>query len=398
MTHNVKESRIKALLKKTDNEEVLFHHRFATSTIDIRNACHPFSTKDNFDYQYVGVHNGVVRNSWQLRTEHEKLGIKYVSIQENNSFNDSEALIYDLARYFEGQVDDLTAYGSIAFIVVKRDKEGNPLQLFFGHNAGSSTLKMKKTANSLTVSSEGEGDHVPINMLHIYDYETNEIRTRDMYIPSSGYSTGGSAWNHAQQHTQLKHIRTNTTTYPNNRDTTPHKSIDYENDRFSIPRDEEQDVKDLKREMDSEFTMRDGDKQQVGRAIFEAHHYNAMLAAVTATIEIQECDAWMSTIDRWATSSKEDNDEESYEALVGYWMDLGSYKEMMTELADEYEKFAKGNGNNYIWLSRAKREETGSQPLGFHGSTKRVSNNHVTNHTDPKLLPSSVLANNNKEL
>lgn len=204
LVHNIKETRIKTLLKRTrgENQEVLFHHRLSTSTADVRNACHPFSTKDTFDYEYIGVHNGMVSNSYLLKSDHEELGIKYVSTQppEGSSmikkFNDSEALIYDLARYFEGHVDKLKAYGTIAFIVIRMDRTGKARKLFFGTNRQS--LVMKRTKNSLVVSSEGAGEAVPNNVLHMYDYDTNELTTQPMEIPASySYNRSGSTYSHS---------------------------------------------------------------------------------------------------------------------------------------------------------------------------------------------------------
>jgi len=187
LTHNTKESRILSLLRKQDAPEVLMHHRLPTSTPNVRNACHPFSTKDVFENQYVVIHNGMVWNSQTLRKTHEELGIKYVSVQdETNKFNDSEALTYDLARYFEGQVDHLTASGSIAFIVIKRNADGKPMTLFFGRN--TSPLKMKHTKHSLTLSSEGEGVDVKPHTLYSYSYDTGELFTTKMTIPG-GYSS-----------------------------------------------------------------------------------------------------------------------------------------------------------------------------------------------------------------
>lgn len=186
LTHNTKEGRILSLLRRSEAREILFHHRFPTSTANVRNACHPFSTKEYFESNYIVVHNGVLHNEHELKREHEKLGIKYVSEQENGRFNDSEALAFDLARYFEGQVDTLTARGSIAFIAIKRDLAGKPMGVFFGRNYGN-PLKMKKTQFSLTLSSEGEGREVEANTLYYFNYDTEELTTRPLTIPSAYY-------------------------------------------------------------------------------------------------------------------------------------------------------------------------------------------------------------------
>lgn len=188
LTHNVRESRILSLLKREKAaSEILFHHRFPTSTENVRNACHPFSTKDVFENNYIVVHNGVVRNPKDLKKEHDNLGIKYVSEQKDGRFNDSEALAFDIARYLEGDVDGISAEGSIAFIAIKRDRLGKPMTLFFGRNTGN-PLKMKKTTNSITLSSEGEGKLIDPNVLYSLSYDTDEISERDLVIPT-GYTT-----------------------------------------------------------------------------------------------------------------------------------------------------------------------------------------------------------------
>lgn len=154
-----------------------------TSTPNVREGCHPYSTKDYFENNYILVHNGVVRNTETLQAEHKKLGIDYVSLQETGRFNDSEALAYDIARYLEGEKTYITAAGSIAFIAIKRDKAGKPMTLFFGRNNGN-PLRMKKTKFSLTLSSEGEGELIEANYIYSFSYDTYELTRRECTIPS----------------------------------------------------------------------------------------------------------------------------------------------------------------------------------------------------------------------
>lgn len=186
LTHNPREGRILSLLRRTKASEILFHHRFPTSTGNVRTGCHPYSTKDYFEHQYIVVHNGVLSNSYALRDAHYKAGIKYVSEQEDGRFNDSEALTYDLARYFEGQVEYLTAAGSIAFIAIKL-KAGKPVAVLFGRNYGN-PLKMQRTKKNLTLSSEGAGTDVEAHQLHVFDYKTQTVTRTPMQIPHSIYN------------------------------------------------------------------------------------------------------------------------------------------------------------------------------------------------------------------
>ena len=186
LTHNPVERRALTLLKRENASEILFHHRFPTSTANVRSSCHPFSTKHYLKYNYVGVHNGVLWNEDKLKEEHELLGIKYVSEQLNGRFNDSEALIYDVGRYIEGDVKSITAKGSIAFVVVQRTNKGKPVALYFGRNEGS-PLILKEDDNGISISSEGSGKVVEPHMLYRFDYKTHVITKERCVIPS-GYT------------------------------------------------------------------------------------------------------------------------------------------------------------------------------------------------------------------
>ncbi len=184
LTHNVREGRILSLVRRNKANEILFHHRYPTSTANVRNACHPFSTKDAYKHNYILVHNGVLSNEDTLKERHYKEGIEYVSMQDNGRYNDSEALTHDVAQYIEGKVDKLTAKGSIAFIVIQRDKKGRKKNLYFARNSGN-PLKIKQTAFSLTLSSEGEGLMVQENMLHRYNYKTKKMDKTPLEVPTT---------------------------------------------------------------------------------------------------------------------------------------------------------------------------------------------------------------------
>lgn len=375
LTHNIKETRILALLKKQEPKEALFHHRYATSTINVRNACHPFSTKDRFAYQYVGAHNGVVRNAKELREQHIKLGYEYVSVQENGSFNDSEALIYDLARYFEGEVDTVTASGTIAFIVIKRDRTGRPMTLFFGHNSGN-PLVMKRTEHSLTVSSTGEGEHVPINMLHIFDYETKTLRTRDMHIPLQ-YATRAGGYSYSKSGSP-----TYRTPNPSSYDDGDSAWNRYMDEKYNVKKtiplggNEGEILAKVKKSLENEYNMRPGTKEDIKKEILKENQGKLMAGAISATLESYEAREEQSLMNSWISHEK---DEDTQTQIVEYWTNLEEYANNLEEIADELYSKAR---------EEEEAEKTGKAPLGFQ----------VKNTTDPKLLPSTVLANNNKEL
>jgi predicted glutamine amidotransferase len=187
-----KERKIKSWLKNHPTNEIMFHHRYPTSTDNVKNACHPFSSRDFFgkNKNYVLVHNGMLWNADELKAEHEKLGIEYYSVQPDGRFNDSEALMWDVALYLEGKQDRLHAYGSIAFICIA--KRGKKESLFFGRN--SSPLKMASTEHSLFLASElkhKRAEDIDANHLYEFDYETRLITKEPLVVPSDHYEAEG---------------------------------------------------------------------------------------------------------------------------------------------------------------------------------------------------------------
>lgn len=195
MVKEANEEQILKWLVKYDSNMILFHHRRPTSTVNVKRAAHPFSTKDYFgDNQYILVHNGHVSNAYELQEEHEKLGIQYQSILQDGTFNDSEALAWDFALTIEGKQDELEAYGGIAFICLKLHK-GKPERLYFGRN--HNPLNLKRDKNSISLSSEGEGEMIEPQVLYNYHYASNRLTNRRFAIPSYTYtnSYSGSAYN-----------------------------------------------------------------------------------------------------------------------------------------------------------------------------------------------------------
>lgn len=186
LAHNTSEHRILDLLKNEayESTEILFHHRFPTSTDNRQNACHPFSTRANkhaFDHNYVLVHNGIVSNASALKADHEKTyGIEYIS-DENGKFNDSEALLYDVALFLDGKQTELKAQGSIAFIVKRDDGK-----TYFARNAGS-PLVYELTSRGITVRSEGTGKSIEPNRLYEFDADTKALTSGELTIPSYSY-------------------------------------------------------------------------------------------------------------------------------------------------------------------------------------------------------------------
>lgn len=182
---NPDENGILKYLNNHPSTEIMFHHRFPTSTENVKNACHPFSTGKFFKNNYVLVHNGVISNPKEMHTKHEALGIKYSSMQPDGDYNDSEALLWEVALFLEGQQEEIEAKGSIAFICIKNDEKGED-KLFYARN--TSPLKMWRSNKGIMLSSEGQGTIVPSYELHTYDYNTHRITSKDLVLPTYSYT------------------------------------------------------------------------------------------------------------------------------------------------------------------------------------------------------------------
>lgn len=186
LIRETQEGGIKRWLKNYPSQEILFHHRFPTSTDNVKNACHPFSTGKYFDKCYVLVHNGWITNAYELKAAHEKLGIVYHSNQPNGyEFNDSEALLWDVALYLEGEQTELKAQGAIAFIVMEI---GKPNKLHFGRNSSPLNLAFDEQV-CLMLSSEGKGKSIDPHQLYTYDYKKHAIEQKFLTIPTTVYAT-----------------------------------------------------------------------------------------------------------------------------------------------------------------------------------------------------------------
>lgn len=169
--------------KKRQNDFIMFHHRWPTSTVNVRRAAHPFSTGDYFgDTKYVLVHNGHVSNSSTLKKTHEELGIAYTSQLQDGTFNDSESLLWDVAMTLEGRQDSLKAYGGIAFVAAKL-VDNEVTHLYFARNYGR-PLNMLRNDEGIMLSSEGEGEPIAKNTLYTYNYKLDRLTHRHFSVHS----------------------------------------------------------------------------------------------------------------------------------------------------------------------------------------------------------------------
>lgn len=411
LVHNVKETRIKALLRRTrgKNDAVLFHHRRSTSTPDVRNACHPFSTKDTFENEYIGIHNGMIHNSHELKQQHAELGIHYVSTQDPNEFNiikfnDSEALIYDLALFFEGKIDKLKAAGSDAFIVVKNDPTGKKTKLFFGHNSGS-PLVMQRSKRSLTIASVGRGEQVPPNKLHIFDFETKELRVIDMDIPVSNYKAPvypapytipASSRYHESHETKFpSSTLSNEEEHENywiREGSEPEDEYDYTDtdydeldpDDFSTDGNmviasmlkenrikRKKNSKNLKDwfgyDTNGDFIMRPGSKKQIKASLIKQNFGKISAASLAAEGEVEGCQEEMARINDVGLNQ---TDEDEIEETLDYYTRLTMYLDDLMDIAVELYEDAKTQEERAKKLAKAKEEDKSVNANLFLPSTR----------------------------
>lgn len=184
-------------LKKSDTHDIMFHHRYPTSTPNFAPASHPIKVSHkSLKYDYFMVHNGVIWNDKALKAEHEKLGFKYnteiekvyqcqgkvLSIEK--CFNDSEALAIALAISIDQEGKGIDAIGSIAFVMYQVKKNSTKVvRQFYGRNYGSPLL-VEHAKDFTAITSAGSGTVVPTNILFWHDYETGRDDMREFIVGS----------------------------------------------------------------------------------------------------------------------------------------------------------------------------------------------------------------------
>lgn len=179
------ENDILKALEKSDADEILFHHRFPTSTPNIVEATHPIVVKNKkLKYDYYVVHNGVIFNDVFLKGQHNNEGYKYTTVIETKTitnkntystecFNDSESLAIDFVKSIETG-SKMESEGSIAVIALQVDKKTkNAVALYYGRNKNN-PLCVEIQKDFFAISSE-TGKEIPTDTLFRYDYVTNEI-------------------------------------------------------------------------------------------------------------------------------------------------------------------------------------------------------------------------------
>lgn len=179
------EKDILAELEKSTADEILFHHRFPTSTPNFVEATHPIEVKHHsLKYNYYVVHNGVITNDEDLKEKFEKEGFVFTTkmkkqwITKGNTysseiFNDSESLAIDIAKAIENGTP-IKSHGAIAVIALQVEKKTKKaIALYYGRNYGN-PLKIEEFGDFFGLSSE-EGKLLDTNFLYRYDYATGEV-------------------------------------------------------------------------------------------------------------------------------------------------------------------------------------------------------------------------------
>lgn len=203
------EHEIMQMLDKETAPEILFHHRFPTSTPNMEEQAHPLHVKnDIFEFEYFVAHNGVIRNPFLRKQEHDKLKIPYTTelrpfwkatsgksyyADGALKFNDSEALAIDTALVLEGKVRGIESEGSAAVIALKI-KDGMVIDRIFYHNSGN-PLKIDDTKHMVTVASQGHGQELYTTYFaHLTDYKL-EIMPERIFTPTAyrSYHHAGSS-------------------------------------------------------------------------------------------------------------------------------------------------------------------------------------------------------------
>ena len=190
------EEDIKAKLLAVDCDDLIFHHRFPTSTPNFKECAHPIRVShDMLAYDYYTIHNGCLYDDEAYKKSHEQMGFKYTtecstdwkvggrSIYHEDKWNDSEALAIELALDLDRGGSGVDIMGSIAFITAQVDKTTNKVRhIFWGRNSYSPLRADTLKGVFTSLASEGQGKTVPTSMLFTYDYDTDETTEREYMV------------------------------------------------------------------------------------------------------------------------------------------------------------------------------------------------------------------------
>lgn len=207
------EADMRTAVKLLPHENILLHHRFPTSVVNLPETAHPIRVKNReLSNEYYLLHNGHISNDMELHEKHLALGYRYSTEIETRyvvqkrlyygsaSWNDSEALGIELARAIEGKSTKVDAKGAIAYMILQV-KRGKPIALYYGTNGGNPLTRLQK--NDITIiASEG---YAPIaaNIGYRLDLATQTETQSGISLISQpathsrGYSDTEYKWGHS---------------------------------------------------------------------------------------------------------------------------------------------------------------------------------------------------------
>lgn len=190
------EKEILERLNQLSGDEMMFHHRFPTSTANVFEAAHPIRVSNsNLKYDYYLVHNGIISGTDKWKEYHESIGFRYTTeilkqvktkerlVTLDCDYNDSEVLAIEMAIAADTGKDGITLNGSIAFVMLQVKKHSTKaVRLFWGRNSGSPLKYCELDGIFRTITSEGQGEVVTPHKLYEIDYATNAVSCRDFTV------------------------------------------------------------------------------------------------------------------------------------------------------------------------------------------------------------------------
>lgn len=159
------------------SQMVIMHHRWPTSSDNQISQTHPIIIDNgSLKHGYLIIHNGVIRNDKELKTQHEKDGFKYTTDdQEDKRFNDSECLAIEVAKFIEGQTKIIGIIGSCAFIAAQFNKKTKTITKIFYGRDNTNPLKLAKNRSILYLTSASKGENIKPNTLYSFNIKNFTI-------------------------------------------------------------------------------------------------------------------------------------------------------------------------------------------------------------------------------
>ena len=188
-----------AALNNENSSAILMHHRSPTSLPNYEGATHPFMIKhESFKYDYIIVHNGVIRNYELMFEDFKKEGFKFLSemretkvhefvntkewyeFDDKTTINDSEAFAVDLAKNLENKSTYIRSVGTISFIALQVDKKENKVvNLIWGHNEGN-PLVLEEDKALFCLKSVGHGKPIKAGTFFTKNWATGKITEKEV--------------------------------------------------------------------------------------------------------------------------------------------------------------------------------------------------------------------------